>query len=108
MTIYIDNDCKCYASPASGRTAVETDFFNGKCAAFLEGFRFVPTGNTWVREDGTVFLGKMVTPWKPLAELERAQRDYEYQLLKDQNQELLESMAQLVEEVYESDLAILE
>ena len=52
MTIYIDSDYKCYVSAADGRRAVETDFFDGKCAEWIESFRYVPKGETWVREDG--------------------------------------------------------
>jgi hypothetical protein len=58
----------------------ETNFFDGKCKAFIEGYRFVPHGESWAREDGTVFEGQMITPWKPYEELDRAQRDYEREL----------------------------
>ena len=73
MTIYIDSDYKCYVSDAEGRRAVETDFFDGKCAEWIESFRFVPEGETWTRGDGEVFKGEMVTPWKDLSEAYAAQ-----------------------------------
>lgn len=76
MTIYIDSDYKCYTSEADGRRAVETNFFDGKCAEWIESFRFVPDGETWTREDGEVFKGKMVTPWKDLSEAYTAQTAY--------------------------------
>lgn len=76
MTIYIDSDYKCYVSAAEGRRAVETDAFNGKCAEWIESFRFVPDGETWTREDGEVFKGEMVTPWKDLSEAYVAQAAY--------------------------------
>ena len=107
MTIYIDSDFKCHISSGDGLTTVETTTFDGKCAAYIEGYRFVPDGSTWVREDGTVFTGEMVSPWKPWAELDGIQRAYEreqVQSLTAQNAELLDAMAQMVEEVYESDL----
>lgn len=107
MTIYIDSDFKCHISSGDGLTAVETHSFDGKCAAYIEGYRFVPDGSTWVREGGTVFFGEMVTPWKPWAELDGIQRAYEreqVQSLTAQNAELLDAMAAMVEEVYESDL----
>lgn len=75
MTIYIDNDYKCYVSAADGRRAVETDFFNGKCAEWIESFRFVPAGETWTREDGEVFTN-MTAPWKDLSEAYAAQEAY--------------------------------
>lgn len=77
MTIYIDTDFKCHTSPGNGLVEVETAFFDGKCAAYIEGYRYVPAGQTWTREDGTVFTGEMVSPWKPWAELDGIQRAYE-------------------------------
>lgn len=82
-TIYIDSDYKCYAAAAAGRTAVGTDFFDDKCDELVEGYRFVPSGQTWTREDGQVFEGEMYAPWKPFAELDAAQRAHERQLLAD-------------------------
>lgn len=80
-TIYIDSDYKCHVSNDGNMTAVETEFFGGKCDAFIEGYRFIPEGHKWMREDGVVFLGVMIAPWKPYSELEAAQRVYEKQLL---------------------------
>lgn len=79
MLIYIDMDCKCYTTSGTGRTAVEVSYFDGKCQAYIEGYRFVPDGETWVREDGVMFQGEMIAPWKPWEELDDAQRDYERQ-----------------------------
>lgn len=75
MTIYIDNDYKCYISAAEGRRTVETDAFNGKCAEWIESFRYVPEGETWTREDGEVFTG-MMAPWKDLGKAYAAQTAY--------------------------------
>lgn len=80
MTIYIDNDYKCYISAAGGRRAVETDAFNGKCPEWIESFRFVPAGETWTREDGEVFT-EMMAPWKDLGEAYAAQAVYVEQQL---------------------------
>lgn len=82
-TIYIDSEFKCHASNDGTMAAVETDSFDGKCDAFIEGYRFVPQGETWVREDGAEFTGEMVAPWKPYAELDAAQREYEKKLLAE-------------------------
>lgn len=76
MTIYIDNDYKCYVSAADGRRAIETDAFNGKCAEWIESFRFVPAGETWTRGDGEVFKGEMAAPWKDLGGAYAAQTAY--------------------------------
>lgn len=80
-TIYLDSDFKCHISGDDTMTAVETAAFDGKCDAYIEGYRFVPGGKTWVREDGVEFSGEMVAPWKPWQELEEAQREYERQLI---------------------------
>lgn len=77
MTIYIDSDYKCYASAAEGRRAVETDFFDGKCEVFVEGYRFVPAGERWVKSNGVFFKGEMVAPWKDYSYLQAAQEAYE-------------------------------
>ena len=82
-TIYIDPDFKCHATSDGTMAAVETSFFDGKCDAYVEGYRFVPAGEVWVREDGVSFKGEMITPWKPFDELEVAQRTYEKQLLAE-------------------------
>lgn len=87
MTIYIDDDYKCYVSAADGRRAVETEFFNGKCDEWIESFRFVPAGETWTREDGEAIRGEMAAPWKDLSEAHTAQAAYlEQQLAASQAQ----------------------
>ena len=81
MTIYIDNDYKCHVADDGTMTAVETDVFAGKCDAYIEGYRFVPAGQKWTREDGVEFSGEMIAPWKDYNELDAAQREYERQQL---------------------------
>lgn len=77
MTIYIDKNYKVHATDTGGLTAEEDDFFNDKCVTFIEGYRLVPSGETWTREDGEEFPGRMITPWKNMAELDAAQWEYE-------------------------------
>ena len=112
MKIYIDSDFKCHISnPDSAYTAVETDAFDGKCAAFIEGYRFVPAGSSWTRPDGVVFVGEMMCPWKPWQELDTAQREYEREQLTAyaaQNAELLDALAAMVEDVYNQDVESIE
>ena len=80
-TIYIDSDFKCHATNDGTMTAVETDVFDGKCDSFVEGYRFVPSGENWTRNDGVVFHGEMISPWKPYSQLDAAQREYAQQML---------------------------
>lgn len=82
-TIYIDTEFKCHITNDGTMPAVETDFFDGKCDAFIEGYRFVPEGESWTREDGEVFTGEMISPWVNFEELDAAQREYERVKLAD-------------------------
>lgn len=103
MIIYIDNDYKCHTSSGDGFTLVETDTFDGKCRQYIEGYRFVPAGETWAREDGQVFHGEMVAPWRDHEIL------YEFQEVAQEEQDKATAeMAALVEEVYNSDLEVIE
>lgn len=96
MRIYIDNDYKCHVSNPDGiYTAVETDAFDGKCAAYIEGYRFVPMGMTWTRPDRVAFSGEMIAPWKDWRELDVAQRDYERERFAAMAAELADAKAAL-------------
>ncbi len=76
-------------------TAVTTDVFDGKCDAYIEGYRFVPSGETWTREDGVAFSGEMIAPWRPWAELDVAQREYEREQIAQYESALTEIEAAL-------------
>lgn len=91
MKIYIDNDYKCHVSQGEGMTEIETSFFDNKAPEFIEGYRFVPAGETWTRSDGVQFQGEMIAPWKDYNALERAQ-------LMDMAETL-----NTIKEVYEND-----
>lgn len=93
--IYLDSDFKCHTSATEGLTQVETDVFDGKCDTYIEGYRFVPSGQTWTREDGVVFTGEMIAPWKPWAELDAAQREYEREQLSELDAAYLEGVNSL-------------
>ena len=82
-TIYIDSNYKCHVADDGTMTAVETDAFDGKCDTFIEGYRFVPSGENWTRSDGVVFHGEMIAPWKDFDSLDAAQREYERQQMAD-------------------------
>ena len=83
MKVYIDNDYKCHVTDDGGMREIEASFFDGKCETFIEGYRYVPEGESWTRSDGVEFHGEMITPWKPYAELDEAQRVYERELLAE-------------------------
>lgn len=90
MGLYLDADFKCHVEPAEGLTQIETEAFAGKCPEYIEGYRYIPAGETWTREDGVEFTGTMIAPWRPWDELDAAQREYErqqYSTLRAQNAE---------------------
>lgn len=103
MIIYIDSDYKCHISPGVGLNAVETDAFDGKCSRYIEGYRFVPAGETWTREDGQVFHGEMVAPWRDYAILSEFQ-----EVAQEEQAKATEEIAAIVEEVYNSDMEVIE
>lgn len=82
MTVYIDSDYKCHVSPAEGLREIEAHEFEGYCVEYIEGMRLVPEGETWIREDGYAFEGRMVTAWKDYDKLYKAQLEYEVAQLK--------------------------
>jgi hypothetical protein len=57
--------------------AVETNAFDGKCPAYIEGCRFVPFGETWIRSDGEVFEGEAMFPFVNSEILQAYQTQYE-------------------------------
>lgn len=102
MTVFIDKEFKCHSTNDGDMREIKTDFFDGKCAEFIEGYRFVPDGEAWVRDDGEVFHGEMVTAWKPYAELERAQAQYEHEqlaIVTADRDKCLADMQELIDEV---------
>lgn len=79
MIIYlnpINYQCYCH-QPMKNCLIVETDFFDGKCKEYIEGYRFIPEGHSWTRSDNKIFKGPVIMPWRSLKELENAQFAYE-------------------------------
>lgn len=95
-TIYLDSDYQCHMADDGTRHAVETDVFDGKCDAYIEGCRFIPAQMRWVRADGEVFEGEMVSRWKDDAELDDAQRSFE--------QKMIAAYEALINQLYEEVL----
>lgn len=99
-TIFLNADFQCFtAEKADTVQSVETSVFDGKCNAYIEGYRFVPQGQQWTRNDGVVFEGEMAAPFKDYTYLEMVQSLYE-QLATDITDTQL-----AVAELYESGVA---
>ena len=77
MLVYIDNEYKCHLSDDGTRRAFDVPFFDGKCATFIEGYRYVPSGERWIKPNGEFFRGEMIAPWKDDDYLQAAQEAYE-------------------------------
>lgn len=76
-TIYYDSEFKCHVTNDGTMDAIETDFFDGKSNDVIEGYRYIPKGKSWEREDGVMFHGEMIAPFKDFNELLTAQLKYE-------------------------------
>ena len=68
-TIYIDSNFKCHVADDGKMVAVETEYFDGKCDAFIEGY-------CYDIENGAIY------PWVDYNELERIQEEYDRQLVE--------------------------
>lgn len=89
-TVYIDSDYRCHVTNDGTMTAVETDFFDGKCDTFVEGYCY-DTRNGYVQ----------IYPVKPYYELDNAQREYERKLLAEYEAALANSVPlSTLEEAY--------
>lgn len=77
MIVYIDDDFKCFTEPTEGLIEIESSFFDNKCKALIECYRFIPDGQTWIRGDGAVFEGEMAFPHTDIATALYAQAAYE-------------------------------
>ena len=99
MIVYIDHDCRCYTKPSPGRREVETPVFDGKCAAYIEGYRLVPGGETWTDARGFTFHGEIIAPAEDYGPLAKAQAQYE-----SDEAAYLEELGALIEEIYSEDV----
>ena len=86
-TIYLDSEFTCHASDTGSLQALETEVFDGKCDKYIEGYRFVPAGQIWTRDDGTRFSGLMLSPHKDYDILAAYQEQYEETLAQMQTLE---------------------
>lgn len=84
MKIYIDSDFKCHATdPDNIYRAFDVPFFNLKCPEFIEGYRYVPMGETWIDSNGVENIGEIISHWKSWDELDAAQYAYEQRLIPE-------------------------
>lgn len=102
MTIYLDSNFCCHLVDDGTMKTVETSVFDGKCKEFIEGYRFVPAGEKWVRDDGVIFVGEMVSPAESFITLDKLQKQYEmYEISR------LKELGELIEEIYNYDVEVI-
>lgn len=85
MKIYFDSDFRCHTDAMSGFREANIDFFDGKCKTFIEGYRFIPSGESWTNSNGVTFYGEMISPAENYRILEKAQLQYEQDEAKRMN-----------------------
>lgn len=118
MIINLDQEFCCYTEPHENTIlSIDVAFFDGKSKAYIEGYRYVPSGYVWTRKDGKQFVGEMISPIKNYDILESVQKLYdevditekenrisileeENILLKEENAMLMECLLEMSEIVY--------
>lgn len=80
MIVHIDSEYKCHVAEAEGTRAFDVPFFDNKCGGLVEGYRYVPEGESWTRKDGEVFNGEMIAPMKDSAALADYYEQYDAML----------------------------
>lgn len=93
MTIYVDNNNRVYTTPGEGRTQVTTNVFDGVPYRVIECYKYSNV-------NGIEFVQASTSA-------EDIAHRYELEALETQNAELVDAMAAMVEEVYESDTEII-
>ena len=103
MPIYIDGNYLCHTSNPGGYREIKTDFFDGKCSEFIEGYRFVPSGETWTSPLGVVISGESIFPAVDYKTLERLQASFDEGVTKSETE-----LADLQFQIAESEAALSE
>lgn len=93
MKIYIDSDYKCHTAPGDGLTEVQSSFFDEMAPNCIEGYRFVPEGKIWTREDGMEFHGEMIAAWVDCGKLDATQNAYNAERITELESTLAEIKA---------------
>lgn len=103
-TVYLDSDYRVHLTQTGNLMPYITNVFDGKCDTYVEGYRIVPEGAVWTRDDGIEFVGPMVAAAASFGETFSVQKQYEEDC---SNMMTLEEAAELIDIVYESDLEII-
>lgn len=77
MKIYLDSNFCCHLTDDGTMRQVDTDLFDGKCAAYIEGYRYIPIGESWTDPNGIIFTGQVMAPVENYLILAKIQAQYE-------------------------------
>jgi hypothetical protein len=92
--IYLDENYRAHIEQDAETTRMPWadvhGFFAGKCDAFIEGYRVVPEGQTWARQDGTEFAGLMIAPVENPAALQAMQAEVDRETIAELDQAVVE------------------
>lgn len=102
MIFYIDENYKCYTENNGNLREYSSDFFNGKCKEFIEGYRYIPDGECWTRADGIVLQGESLTPWVDYNVLDAAQFQYERSRIGELENIVIELDTALLDTTYQN------
>ena len=97
MKIYIDNEYKCHVSNDGNMREFDLPFFDGKCTEFIEGYRYVPAGESWTRSDGEVFSGEMIAPCRDYSQISEIQSAVDR--AQEQNRQAINEYEQALTEI---------
>ena len=102
MTIYLDSDYCCHLEDGDDRQAIETDAFDGMGSVFIECYRLIPEGESWVNPDGVAIHGFALFPAIHSSRFELAQKQYEEDEVNH-----LEELGALIDEIYNEDMEVI-
>ena len=89
MTIYVDSQYCCHTEKLQeDYRPFHVSFFDGKCPELIQGYRYIPAGESWTRPDGVTIHGEAISPWKDFGQLDAFQRQYEQERYLDMLQAL--------------------
>lgn len=77
MIVYIDSNYCCHLTNDGTMRQVETETFDGKCETYINGYRFIPSGEAWTSPSGIAFVGETASPIVNYELISAVQTQYE-------------------------------
>ena len=77
MVVYLDSNFCCHVINDGTMREIETDYFKNQCQTYIEGYRLIPYGESWISPSGITYEGLMISPCIDYTSLAQAQAQYE-------------------------------